>query len=121
MDRIAKKNGFEIIEKLKNHRNWKEQVKEWKELGIIEEEPKELIENKITGKELKKEYQFLPIDTKYFKDLELEILSLFDDLDNELDGWLIKSENYQAFKIYFASFRRFSKREAHVASLYFTE
>jgi len=105
LDRIAKKNGFEIIEKLKNHRNWKEQVKEWKELGIIEEEPKELIENKITGKELKKEYQFLPIDTKYFKDLELEILSLFDDLDNELDGWLIKSENYQALNTILPKFR----------------
>jgi len=105
LDRIAKRNGFEIIEKLKNHRNWKEQVKEWKELGIIEEEPKELIENKITGKELKKEYQFLPIDTKYFKDLELEILSLFDDLDNELDGWLIKSENYQALNTILPKFR----------------
>ncbi|MEM4066673.1 MAG: site-specific DNA-methyltransferase, partial [Candidatus Micrarchaeaceae archaeon] len=43
-----------------------------------------------------KKYEHLPIDTKYFKDLELEILSLFDDLDKSLDGWLIKSENYQA-------------------------
>ncbi|MDW7973642.1 MAG: site-specific DNA-methyltransferase, partial [Thermodesulfovibrio sp.] len=41
-------------------------------------------------------YQYLPIDTRYFKDLELEILALFDDLDESLDGWLIKSENYQA-------------------------
>ncbi|MCS7136825.1 MAG: site-specific DNA-methyltransferase, partial [Candidatus Caldarchaeum sp.] len=31
-----------------------------------------------------------------FKDLELQILALFDDLDESLDGWLIKSENYQA-------------------------
>jgi len=31
-----------------------------------------------------------------FKNLELDILDLFDDLDNFLDGWLIKSENYQA-------------------------
>jgi len=30
--------------------------------------------------------------------MELEIVSLFDHLDDELDGWLIKSENYQALK-----------------------
>lgn len=41
-------------------------------------------------------YQHLPIDTRYFKDLELRILALFDPLDDALDGWLIKSENYQA-------------------------
>jgi len=38
------------------------------------------------------EYRHLPIDTKYFKDLELEILSQFDDLDKSLDGWLIKAK-----------------------------
>ncbi len=47
----------------------------------------------------------MPIDTKYFKDLELEILSLFDDLDNELDGWLIKSENYQALNSILPKFK----------------
>src|SRR5690606_37305002 len=41
-------------------------------------------------------YKFLPADTKYFKELEPEILSLVDDLDEALNGWLIKSENYQA-------------------------
>ena len=45
---------------------------------------------------LSKAYKFLPIDTKYFKDLELEILSLFENLDDSLDGTLIHSENYQA-------------------------
>ena len=38
----------------------------------------------------------MPLDTQYFKDLELDILALFDDLDSSLDGWLIHSENYQA-------------------------
>jgi len=96
LDRIAKKNGFEIIEKIQKHKNFKEQIKEWKELGILEKDPDNLLEKTLTGLQLKKEYQFLPIDTKYFKDLGLEILSLFDDLDHSLDGWLIKSENYQA-------------------------
>ena len=96
LDRIAKKNGFEIIKKIQKHKNFKEQLKEWKELGILEKDPDNLLEKTLTGLQLKKEYQFLPIDTKYFKDLGLEILSLFDDLDHSLDGWLIKSENYQA-------------------------
>jgi len=105
LDRIAKKNGFEIIEKIQKHKNFKEQVKEWKELGILEKDPDNLLEKTLTGLQLKKEYQFLPIDTKYFKDLELEILSLFDDLDQFLDGWLIKSENYQALNTILPKFK----------------
>jgi adenine-specific DNA-methyltransferase len=75
LDRITNKK---LVEKIKKHKNFSEQIKEWKELGIDKNNPK------------------APIDTKYFKDLELEILGLFDDLDKSLDGWLIKSENYQA-------------------------
>lgn len=97
LDRIAEKD-IEIIEKVINHEGFEEQVKEWKELGIIDTEfnKNNILENSITGKQLTEKYKHLPIDTKYFKDLELEILGLFDDLDNSLDGWLIKSENYQA-------------------------
>jgi adenine-specific DNA-methyltransferase len=109
LDRIVKanrENGFEIIEKIINHPNFDEQINEWKELGIIEEIDKSrIIENTLNGKELNKKYQFLPIDTKYFKDLELEILGLFDDLDNSLDGWLIKSENYQALNTILPKFK----------------
>jgi adenine-specific DNA-methyltransferase len=57
------------------------------------------------GKRLSEKYKHLPIDTKYFKDLELEILSQFDDLDNSLDGWLIKSENYQALNTILPKFK----------------
>jgi len=106
LDRISKqKGGIEIIEKILKHKNFKEQVKEWKELGILEKEPKDLFENTLAGKQLKKEYQFLPIDTKYFKDLELEILNLFDNLDQSLDGWLIKSENWQALNTILPKFK----------------
>jgi len=105
-DRIFKqKGGIEIIEKILKHKNFKEQVKEWKELGILEKEPKNLFENTLTGKQLKKEYQFLPIDTKYFKDLEIEILNLFDNLDHSLDGWLVKSENWQALNTILPKFK----------------
>ena len=106
LDRIFKqKGGIKIIEKILKHKNFKQQVKEWKELGILEKEPKDLFENTLAGKRLRKEYQFLPIDTKYFKDLELEILNLFDNLDQSLDGWLIKSENWQALNTILPKFK----------------
>jgi len=54
---------------------------------------------------IKKQFLHLPIDTKYFKDLEPEILSQFDDLDQSLDGWLIKSENYQALNTILPKFK----------------
>jgi adenine specific DNA methylase Mod len=84
LDRIADKK---LIEKIKKHKNYPQQSKEWNELGIDKDNPK------------------APIDTKYFKDLELEILGLFDDLDKSLDGWLIKSENYQALNTILPKFK----------------
>ncbi|MEM4587905.1 MAG: site-specific DNA-methyltransferase [Nanopusillaceae archaeon] len=100
LDRIAKKGekGIKLIEKIINHPGFEEQVKEWKELGIIEDFDKnKIFIRTLNGKDLNKEYQFLPIDTKYFdEEIKYELLSLFDNLDQELDGWLIKSENYQA-------------------------
>ncbi|MEM0325348.1 MAG: site-specific DNA-methyltransferase, partial [Candidatus Aenigmatarchaeota archaeon] len=100
LDRIAKKGekGIKLIEKIINHPGFEEQVKEWKELGIIEDFDKnKIFIRTLNGKDLNKDYQFLPIDTKYFsEEIKYELLSLFDNLDQELDGWLIKSENYQA-------------------------
>ncbi|GAB4455004.1 MAG: site-specific DNA-methyltransferase [Bacteroidia bacterium] len=104
LDRIKDEK---IIDKILNHKNINDQIKEWQELGIVDENFKtgDIFENDLTGKHLSKKYKNLPIDTKYFKDLELEILSLFDDLDNQLDGWLIKSENYQALNTILPKFR----------------
>jgi adenine specific DNA methylase Mod len=84
LDRIADKK---LVEKIKKHKNYPQQIKEWEELGIDKDNPK------------------APIDTKYFKDLELEILSQFEDLDKSLDGWLIKSENYQALNTILPKFK----------------
>lgn len=103
-----------IIKKILSHKNIKAQIKEWKELGIVDDKfsinvilsgiEKSKKSSKRTTKLIPK-YQFLPIDTKYFKDLEPEILSLFDNLDNSLDGWLIKSENYQALNTILPKFK----------------
>jgi adenine-specific DNA-methyltransferase len=96
-----------LVERILKHPNINIQIKEWQELGIVDEEFKveDIFETDLTGMHLSKKYEHLPIDTKYFKDLELEILSLFEDLDNSLDGWLIKSENYQALNTLLPKFR----------------
>jgi adenine specific DNA methylase Mod len=95
LDRITDKK---IVEKILKHAGFKDQIKEWQELNIVD--------SKFKIKDVEdKKYEHLPIDTKYFKDLELEILSLFDDLDNQLDGWLIKSENYQALNTILPKFK----------------
>lgn len=95
LDRITDKK---IVEKILKHAGFKDQIKEWQELNIVD--------SKFKIKDVEdKKYEHLPVDTKYFKDLELEILSLFDDLDNQLDGWLIKSENYQALNTILPKFK----------------
>jgi len=77
----------ELIDKISKHNNFGEQIKEWQDL--------EITDGNFNFSNRKKEHKHLPIDTKYFKDLENDILALFDDLDNELDGRLIHSDNYQ--------------------------
>lgn len=77
MDKLQEKD-FDIS-KITLHEGYKVQQEEWKELGIVQGDG--LVDN-----------PYLPIDTKYFKDLEIE--ELFEE--EEFDGLLIKSENYQA-------------------------
>ncbi|MCX5805954.1 MAG: site-specific DNA-methyltransferase [Proteobacteria bacterium] len=96
LDRIGDKS---LVDKILEHKGIADQINEWKEIGIVDSEfnIKSISENK--------KYKYLPIDTKYFKDLELEIIALFEDLDNQLDGWLIKSENYQALHTILPKFK----------------
>jgi len=104
LDRIEDKK---LVEKILKHKNINEQIKEWQELGIVDKsfKIKDVFENELNGKRLATKYEHLPIDTKYFKDLEIEILFLFDDIDKSLDGWLIKSENYQALNTILPKFK----------------
>jgi hypothetical protein len=104
LDRIG---NLELVEKILKHKNIQEQIKEWQDLGIVDENFKveDVFGTDLTGKHLAKKYEHLPIDTKYFKDLELEILNQFEDLDKSLDGWLIKSENYQALNTILPKFK----------------
>lgn len=93
LDKIAD-NDFSLIEKILKHKGIVEQAKEWQELGIVDSKfDAKVILN---GKKINEQWQYLPLDTKYFKNLEIDLLSIFENLDNELNGWLIHSENYQA-------------------------
>ena len=95
LDRITDKK---LVEKIIKHSNFNQQLKEWQLLSIVDK--------KFNVKDLSNsKYAHLPIDTKYFPDLKLGILSLFNDLDNQLDGWLIKSENYQALNTILPKFK----------------
>ncbi len=108
LDRIARKDrGIDLIKKIIESKYFDKQVDEWKSLDLIDESfsKGKLIANDLDSYHLNEEYKFLPIDTKYFKDLELDILSLFDNLDNELDGQLIHSENYQALNTILPKFK----------------
>ncbi|MBP1911484.1 site-specific DNA-methyltransferase [Thermococcus stetteri] len=83
------------------------QIAEWYLLDLIDEDfdPSAILVPTVLGRGLNLDYQFLPIDTRYFKELEPEILGLFDNLDEELDGRLIKSENWQALNTILPKFK----------------
>ncbi|RDY77068.1 site-specific DNA-methyltransferase [Helicobacter pylori] len=79
LDKLKAKNYD--LNKITSHKNYPKQVKEWQDLNL-----------KIADNLL--ENEFLPLDTIYFKDLEEEVKNLFSE--DEINGTLIKSENYQA-------------------------
>ena len=104
LDRIAKQpGGLEVLKRLLKHPNIEVQIREWRELGMVDENFR--LEDIWDGGDLNPRYQYLPIDTFYFPDMELQIIALFDNLDEALDGWLIKSENYQALRTILPKFR----------------
>ena len=90
-----------VLKKITQHKGAKAQVKEWRELGMVDESfsmqaifngQKSMADKNGAGGE----YRFLPLDTKHFKELELEILDGLGNLDEVLDGELVHSENWQA-------------------------
>ncbi len=104
LDRINEWCGEELLEEveekiLKN----KEQIKEWEELGFGKIQTKEDLFIKDGS------YKKLPIDTKHFDDefkfILLEKISEKYDLDDLLDGLLIKSENWQVLNTIFNKYK----------------
>ncbi|MGC9101182.1 MAG: site-specific DNA-methyltransferase, partial [Caldisericum sp.] len=82
-------------------------MEEWRELFGIEVKSKEdlMVKNPFRRREWKK----LPIDTRYFDDdfkfKLLEKQTEKADLDDLLDGILIKSENWQALNLLLSKYR----------------
>jgi adenine-specific DNA-methyltransferase len=115
LDRIAGREGGDaVLAAFLKHSGIKAQIAEWKALGIVDAsfKPAAILQSppktpplhsktpssfEIRHSSLNPSFQSLPLDTRHFdKDLEISLLGLFDDLDNQLDGRLIKSENWQA-------------------------
>lgn len=115
---LGKINSIELIEKIVNSTDFDNQINEWQELHssivdpdsnrTIKREWKEfefalsfdkseiIVTDEKGEKSLNDAFENIPIDTRHFKELKYEILSSFDNLEDQLDGVLIKSENYQA-------------------------
>ncbi|MBK8822658.1 MAG: hypothetical protein IPN58_08645 [Anaerolineales bacterium] len=83
-----------LLKKIFKHKGMKDQIAEWIELGMVDKKFKldKVLEKDVVGEPRDPQYQYLPLDTNISKDLELDILALFDDLDSALDGWLIHGE-----------------------------
>ena len=99
LDRLAARpGGLGMIADLMQHAGMAAQVAEWRELGMAGDdfEPTAILVSRGRERMLTDAWKFLPIDTKYFASLECALLGLFDDLDEELDGRVIRSDNYQA-------------------------
>ena len=70
---------------------------EWQELGFVDDN--------FDIEKLEDKHKHLPLDTKYFTDIKAELLGGITDLDNILNGVLIKSENYQAMQTILPKFK----------------
>ncbi len=79
-----------MIDTIINHEGFTAQMHEWHELGMVDENFK-------YDEMARIQKPTLPLDTKFFADIQYEILGALDgDLDDITDGVLIHSENYQA-------------------------
>ena len=106
LDKIENRNGMNLIKKIINSPGIEKQISEWKDLELIDDTfiKENIIKSNLT-EEVNSHYKFLPIDTKYFNELKYEILSLFDNLDEQLDGILVHSENYQGLNTILPKFK----------------
>ena len=83
----------DLMKRITGHEGIKAQIKEWQQLGMVEKGFSLSPSPSGRGAGVR---EYLPLDTRYFKDLELEILDALGDLNEALDGELVHSENWQA-------------------------
>ncbi len=88
---VISSNKIENVSLLEEVLKVSKQITEWEDLGII----KKLQKLKISELQTKS----YPIDTKHFSlEFKYKILSQFENIEEELSGVLIKSENFQALR-----------------------
>ncbi len=102
LDRVPEEFYLEIAQNT-------DQLEEWKDLFAIHEIDNNLIDAHYTeppSVEFLKENPNLVLDTCHFdSDFKDRLLANFDDLDNETDGLLIHSENFQALNLLIEKYR----------------
>ena len=97
LDKLPRK----LIKKIVSHSGIGKQITEWRQLNLVDknfssENLHRLPEKLNIDNGLSDEFLFLPLDTKYFESLKLDILDTLGDLDLTLDGEVVHSENWQA-------------------------
>lgn len=89
------KDSKKLLDLIFKDKNFKNQIKEWKELNLIDENFN--ISSLQSKTEEIEKYKFIPIDTKHLsREVKFELLSSFENLEELLNGELIKSDNFQA-------------------------
>jgi adenine-specific DNA-methyltransferase len=90
IDRVPKALWDEVLQN-------EAQRAEWRELYGVNPQPTE---------EFLRQHPTLVVDTRHFsEDFKWRLLAHFDDLDEALDGVLIKSENFQALNLLLEKYR----------------
>lgn len=104
---LALPDGADLWAQVQAHDGFAAQQAEWRSLGMTGDDfnPALVTQTGTTGDPLYPRWRYLPLDTGHFPDLEAEIIAQFDHLDQQLDGWLIHSENYQALNTLLPKFR----------------
>ena len=90
MDRMPEELWDEVLQN-------KDQLAEWRQLYGVDPQP---------TRDFLREHPYLVVDTCHFsEDFKWRLLAHFDDLDEALDGLLIKSENFQALNLLLERYR----------------
>lgn len=90
MDRVPEELWDEVLQN-------KDQLAEWRQLYGVDPQP---------TRDFLREHPYLVVDTCHFsEDFKWRLLGCFDDLDEALDGLLIKSENFQALNLLLERYR----------------
>ena len=101
-------NTNELLKSIFEDKSFDNQIKEWKELNLLDENfnIEKIFKSQNLFEEIENKYQYLPIDTKYLsKETKYKLLSSFDNLEEILNGELIKSDNFQALNSIMPKYR----------------